>query len=142
MKLDKDVVHKFSRVITNVMYCKKTLEEVKDEYEKLLPDLKGEGSGFEFKDACILCNLGFFMSHNSLTCGESMHAYFGKIYYEDGACLSTTGILDNPYEWMECGWYIKACPHEVDFKKLKDMHDRSRGMCLSGQSYEECIIKR
>lgn len=111
-------------------------------YGEMLNTIQEEvGENFELDDACLLCNFGFFVSNNSLAANESMHGYDDKIYYEDGACLTMSGLLVHPYEWMESGWYIKASPHEVDFKKLSDMHEQSRGCMIYGSSYEECIIR-
>lgn len=97
------------------------------------------GDNISLKDAVSLSNLGFFISHRNFSKDESMHGYGGKVYYEDGACLNTSGIIEHPLEWMEEGWYIKARPTEVDFTKLYKMHKDSKGLMICGQSYEECL---
>lgn len=114
-------------------------------YVNVVDEVKRQvGDDIEFADALTLCHLGFFMTHGSLSSGESMHAYDGKIFYEDGACLSTGGLIENPLEWMETGWRIKACPHEIDYAKLSTMHKNSAGHMLQSAitTYDSCIIKK
>lgn len=99
------------------------------------------GDYLSFDEARSLCYLGFFVTHRNLDSNESMHAHNDKLYYEDGACLTATGLDNHPLEWMEEGWRIKYNPLQVDHHALDKMHRDSHGFMCVGQSYEDCIIK-
>lgn len=142
MSLSSGTVAAFSRIIGRMTDSPNVFIDNKDEYDKVLEIIRSEvGDNMTLKDARTLCRMGFFITHRNLESNESMHAYGGKYYYEDGACLSTAGILNQPPEWMEEGWRIKACPHEVDYDKLRKMHKESHGLMIPGQTYEDCIIR-
>ncbi len=112
-------------------------------YEEALEKVKSEvGDNISLSDACTLCHLGFFVTHKSFDANESMHSFDGNLYYEDGACLTTSGAMIHPSSWMDDGWIIKADPLHIDFKKLIRMHGLSMGSMLVSDSYDQCIIRQ
>lgn len=143
MKLTENTISAFRRVnCYGDCNCVKSQANI-EEYKSMLKQVMDEvGDEFSFADAKALCHMGFFVTHKNFAASESMHSYGGYHFYEDGACLTTSGMADSPYDWMEEGWYVKVTPDKVDFEKLRYMHRHSRGMCLSGNSYEDCIIKQ
>lgn len=138
MKLTYQTMFDFRQASRNIIYGGSAIS---DKYLEVLDRIKKEvGEIMEFEDACSMCQLGFFMTNVNLESNESMHFYDGRIYYEDGACLSTSGLIDHPLQWMKTGWKIKASPHRIDFGKLAEMHEKSKVKSLTN-SYEECIIR-
>lgn len=143
MKLTTETMASFSRASYNIIHPDKDLHKSKDTYQKMLAKVREEvGDTFGFEDALNLCYMGFFVTNIGLDSNESMHEFNGNIYYEDGANLTTGGLVDKPYDWMLSGWRIKASPDMVNFEKLHEMHKGSKGYTLTGSSYEECIIKQ
>ena len=142
MKLSTETLASFSRVSYDIIHPDKDLHKSTDTYKKLLAKVVEEvGDDFGFDDAQNLCYMGFFVTHCNFSSFESMHEFDGNIYYEDGANLTTSGLLLNPFDWMESGWRIKATPDKVNFEKLRNMHEGSKGLMLADSSYEECIMK-
>ena len=95
-------------------------------------------------EACILARKGNFVSHKYFGPEQSMHAYEGDLYYEDGANLTGGTGFDfiNKEEWAKEDWYVKYPAEKVDTKKLKELHEKHKTMMLQrGNSYEECIVK-
>lgn len=142
MKIDSKMLLQYRRTIAPLKHGADR-EKLNASYVNVISEIKQQaGECVDLNDAIVLCNLGFFMTHSNFDSNESMHYYNGRLYYEDGACLTTSGLIEHPLEWMESGWKIKACPHEIDFDKLKEMHDRAGDKMLSGKSYTDCIIMK
>lgn len=85
---------------------------------------------------------GNFVSNNSFSSEQSMHAFNGDLFYEDGANLTRSGFITElrKYEWAKDGWYIKHPKEKVNKDKLKDMHNNNQYMLRDGNSYEDCIM--
>lgn len=94
-------------------------------------------------EAILSASEGNFITHISFDRKESMHEYDGKLYYEDGADLTTSGFIDALHQmaWAKEGWEIKYPKERVDSNKLIEMHKDAGHSMLYKQSYEDCIIK-
>lgn len=96
---------------------------------------------FCLNDAILLCKCGCFVKHVLFDAEQSMHAFEGKLYYEDGACLSDE-FLETLEEAYKYGWSIKYLPSQVDTHSLYTKHKFANGMMLrQGKSYEDCVNK-
>jgi len=93
----------------------------------------------ELEEAIKSCREGNFVTHRAFDSTQSMHAYKGELYYEDGANLS------NQMDWIESqklfeeGWHVKFISEHVNKDNLREMHMRNKRYMLIDCSYEECI---
>jgi hypothetical protein len=91
-------------------------------------------------EAIMAAMEGHFVSNNSFDSKQSMHSFNDRLYYEDGADLTTSGFVNElkRMDWAKDGWYIKYKKERVNINKLKEMHENNKYM-LQGDSYEDCI---
>jgi hypothetical protein len=68
----------------------------------------------------------------------------GRLYYEDGANLTSDGFINilEKEQWSREGWFVKYSKEQIDKEKLEMIHIDNKGRMLSyDESYENCIIK-
>lgn len=141
MKLTTETIFEFNKSSYNIIHRNRRLQDKYEPYDKMLCKVLEEvGDKFDFKDAQVLCYMGFFVSHESFNVDESMHAYQFKLYFEDGKCILNDRCAGSISKWMSDGWYIKATPDKINFVKLYKMHEDSGDYMLKAHSYEECLI--
>lgn len=88
--------------------------------------------------ALNLARRGMFVTNNYFDEKQSLHFFDGKFYYEDGAVV-TEEFLEQQEFAMGDSWSIKYSNLFIDYKKLKKMHEQSRGLMLQDKSYEDVI---
>ena len=95
-----------------------------------------------FEEACRAAYDGNFVSNINFSEDQSMHAFNGDLYYEDGPNLTKGNFLDkiSKEEWAKKNWYIKYTSDKVDREKLKELHYLFKNRMCHGESYEDCII--
>ncbi len=80
---------------------------------------------------------GNFVTNEYFDCGQSLHYYNGKFYYEDGSVIPE-GFLDSQDFAVNGKWSITIKKEDIDFGRLKSMHEKSRGYMLTSGSYMDC----
>ena len=94
------------------------------------------------QEAIRSCEEGNFVTHINFSSYESMHMYKGKLFYEDGADLTTSNFKLENEDWAKDGWRIKFSKDKVDNDKLSKLHEKRKYRMLQGiETYEECINK-
>lgn len=84
-----DAVKQFITVADEMMDKDNTQKQAPPHYfAALFRILHEAGPSFSLETAQTLCYLGFFVSHNKFDPKESMHAWEGSFFYEDGANLT------------------------------------------------------
>lgn len=80
---------------------------------------------------------GNFVTNEYFDSSQSLHYYNGKFYYEDGAVIPEE-FLDSQDFAVNGKWSIAIKREDIDFGKLKSMHDKSRGYMLTSGNYMDC----
>jgi hypothetical protein len=91
-------------------------------------------------EALLCAKDGNFVTNQYFDEAQSLHYYKGKFYYEDGAVV-TPKFLRNQNFATNCSWSIAIKNHEIDFEKLKVIHDSNKGYMLIDESYMDCRKK-
>lgn len=89
------------------------------------------------KEALLSAKDGNFVTNEYFDYTQSLHYYNGKFYYEDGAVVPEEFLHSQDFA-INGEWSIAIQKEDIDFDKLKSMHDRSRGYMLSSDSYMDC----
>ncbi len=89
------------------------------------------------KEALVSAKGGNFVTNEYFDYTQSLHYYNGKFYYEDGALVSEEFLYSQDFA-INGEWSIAIQKEDIDFNKLKSMHDRNRGYMLSSDSYMDC----
>lgn len=80
---------------------------------------------------------GNFVTSEYFDADQSLHCYNHTLYYEDGAVIPD-GFLESQDFAVNGKWSIAIPKENVDFGRLKEMHERNDPMMLSGESYMDC----
>lgn len=79
----------------------------------------------------------FFITNEYFGHTQSLHYYNGKFYYEDGAVVPKEFLCSQEFA-INGEWSIAIQKEDIDFDKLKSIHDKNRGYMLSSGSYMDC----
>lgn len=85
-----------------------------------------------------LARKGMFVTNIYFDNKQSLHFFNGKFYYEDGAVVTEEFLEQQEFATGD-SWSVKYTSSCVDYKKLKEMHEHSRGLMLHNKSYEDAI---
>lgn len=88
-------------------------------------------------DALLSAKDGNFVTNEYFDKTQSLHYYNGKFYYEDGAVVPKE-FLHSQYFAINGEWSIAIHKEDIDFDKLKSIHDKNKGYMLSFGSYMDC----
>lgn len=91
-------------------------------------------------EALLSAKNGNFVTNQYFDKDQSLHYYNGEFYYEDGAVV-TPKFLRNQNFATNCSWSIAIKNHEIDFEKLKVIHDSNKDYMLIDESYMDCRKK-
>lgn len=80
---------------------------------------------------------GNFVTSEYFSHDQSMHYYRGNLYYEDGAVVSDEFLYEQDFA-VNGAWTVSIPKENVDFDKLKAMHEKNKGFMLQTGSYMEC----
>lgn len=96
-----------------------------------------KGKIMNLKEALLSAKDGNFVTNEYFDHTQSLHYYNGKFYYEDGAVVPKEFLHSQDFA-INGEWSIVIQKDDIDFGKLKSMHDRSKGYMLSSDSYMDC----
>lgn len=88
-------------------------------------------------EALLSAKNGNFVTNEYFGHTQSLHYYNGKFYYEDGAIIPKEFLCSQEFA-INGEWSIAIQKEDIDFDKLKSIHDKSRGYMLSSGSYMDC----
>lgn len=89
------------------------------------------------QEALISAKDGNFVTNEYFGHTQSLHYYRGKYYYEDGAVVP--GEFLNSQDFAINGkWSISIEKENINFDKLKSIHESNRGYMLTSSSYMDC----
>ena len=89
------------------------------------------------QEALISAKDGNFVTNEYFRRDQSLHYYGGKYYYEDGAVVPTEFLQSQEFA-INGKWSIAIKKENIDFDKLKFMHDKNGGYMLQSGSYMDC----
>lgn len=88
-------------------------------------------------DALLSAKGGNFVTNEYFDHTQSLHYYNGKFYYEDGAVVPEKFLHSQDFA-INGKWSIAIQKEDIDFYKLKSIHDKNKGYMLSLGSYMDC----
>ena len=91
------------------------------------------------QEALISAKDGNFVTNEYFSYDQSLHYYNGKYYYEDGAIVPDDFLYSQDFA-INGKWSIAIKKENIDFDKLKFIHDKNRGCMLSSGSYMDCRL--
>ena len=89
------------------------------------------------REALLAAKDGNFVTNEYFDHTQSLHYYNGKYYYEDGAVVPEEFLNSQDFA-INGRWNIAIEKRNIDFDKLKSMHEESRGYMLTDGSYMDC----
>ncbi len=88
-------------------------------------------------EALLSAREGNFITNEYFDRTQSLHYYNGKFYYEDGAVVSRDFLRGQDFA-VNGKWSISINKDDIDYDKLKEMHDKYKGYMLINDSYMNC----
>lgn len=88
-------------------------------------------------EALLSAKYGNFVTNEYFDKTQSLHYYNGKFYYEDGAVVPKEFLHSQDFA-INGKWSIAIQKEDIDFDKLKSIHDENKGYMLSSGSYMDC----
>lgn len=99
------------------------------------PRLERENMNLE--EALLSAKDGNFVTNEYFSHDQSLHYHRGKYYYEDGAVVPVEFLQSQDFA-INGKWSIVIYKDNIDFDKLKSMHDKNGSYMLSSGSYMDC----
>ena len=119
------------------MKMRKELEQVQETQKKARKKMRITDPRMTLQEALQSAREGNFVANLYFDPSQSLHYYNGTYYYEDGAVVPE-GFLEEQEFAVTTPWRIAIAKEDVDFDKLKALHDKYKTMMLDSDSYMNC----